>query len=93
MKKEMIKAVRMVNGFTPDLRIKLDYKKDSYTAQEVTIRDFLLDHLTDIFGVGIFDRLGIKFNPQPGEDSEDYQKLLDFIGRESRQVLLGQPAE
>ena len=93
MKKEMIKAVRMVNGFNPDLRIKLDCSKGSYTAQDQKIRFFLLDHLLDIFGANIYDRLGIKFNPQPGKDAEDYQKLLEFIGRESRQVLLGQPAE
>ena len=93
MKKEMIKAIRMVNGFNPDLRVKLPYKTNDYTAQQEKIVRFLMNQLLDIYGFGIYDRLGIKINPRPGRDAEDFQKLLDFVNKESRAVLLGETEE
>lgn len=89
MKKEMLKAIRLVNGFNPDLRVKLPYDHRDYTPQEEKIRNFLLDHLMDIYGIGIYDKLGIVHNPKPGKDASDYMKLLKFVENESRAVLLG----
>ena len=89
MKKEMIKAIRMVNGFNPDLRVKLPYNRFASTTQEEVIYNFLLAHLMHIFGIDIYDKLGVVFNPQPGIDSDDYGKVLDFVRKESRNVLLG----
>lgn len=89
MKKNMMKAIRLVNGYTDDLRVKLPCDYRTYTAQQTKIRDFLLDHILDIYGANLYDRLGIKFNPQPGTDSEDYAKLLDFIAVESGNVCAG----
>ena len=89
MTKEMLKAIRLVSGFTSDLRIKLPYSYRDCTPQEAKIRNFLLNHLIDIYGAGIYDILGISYNPQPGKDIADYEKLLMFVENESRAVLLG----
>lgn len=74
MKKDMMKAIRLVNGYNGDLRVKLPYDYRTYTPQQEKIRNFLLDHLLDIYGVTVYDRLGIKFNPQPGTDAGTYEE-------------------
>ena len=89
MKKNMMKAIRLVNGYNDDLRVKLPYDCRTYTAQQEKIRNFLLDHILDIYGVSVYDRIGIKFNPEPGKDPDDYAKLLDFISVESGNVCAG----
>ena len=89
MKKNMMKAVRLVNGYNDDLRVKLPYDYRTYTTQQEKIRDFLLDHILDIYGANIYDRIGIKFNPQPGKDAADYAKLIDFVSVESCNVCAG----
>ena len=89
VKKEMIKAIRMVNGFNPDLRVKLPYNTFAQTAQEECIFNFLCEHLLDIFGVSIYEKLGVVCNPQPGKDADDYEKVLAFVREQSRCVLLG----
>lgn len=90
MKREMIKAIRLVNGFDTSLRVKLDYSPRTTTAAQQKIQNFILDHLTDLFGVGIYDKLGVKYNPQPGTDAEDYAKVMHFAELVSRAVCLGE---
>ena len=91
MKREMIKAIRLVNGCNPSLRARLDYNPRNPTEAQQKIQAFILDHLIDLYGVGVYDRLGVKFNPQPGADAEDYVKVLRFADAESRAVCLGLP--
>lgn len=90
MTKEMIKAIRLVMGFNPNLRVKLDYTPYNFTSEQESIINFLHDNIFGIYGGGIFNRLGIKFNPKPGIDVKDYSKLLDFLQSESRKVCLGE---
>lgn len=89
MEKNMMKAIRLVNGYNDDLRVKLPYVFSDYTVQQAKIRDFLLNHILDIYGTNVYDTIGVKFNPQPGTDAEDYAKLLKFIETESRAVCMG----
>lgn len=89
MKREMIKAIRLVNGFNTNMRVQLDYNPRATTAAQKKIQNFILEHMTDLYGVGIYDLLGVKFNPQPGTDAEDYAKVLHFTEEESRAVCLG----
>ena len=91
MKREMIKAIRLVNGYNPSLRVHLDYNPRNPSEAQQKIQGFILDHLIDLYGVGVYDRLGVKFSPQPGSDFEDYVKLLRFADAESRAVCLGLP--
>lgn len=89
MKKDMLKAVRMVNGFNADLRVKLPYNPNAYTPAQLTIRNFLHDHILDIYGSNIYSTLGVTFNPQPGKDAFNHSKVIDFLDRESKNVCLG----
>lgn len=89
MKKEMIKAIRMVNGYNPDLRVKLPYDRFAETVYEEVIFNFLCNHLLDIFGIDIYEKLGVVFNPQPTKEADDYGKVLAFLREQARCVLLG----
>ena len=60
MKKEMIKAIRMVSGFNPDLRIKLPQQARSH------LFDVIHANYLGIFGLGKDNEfIG---TPRPGTD-------------------------
>ena len=82
MKRKMIKAIRLVNGYNDNLRVKLPYKPGDYTAAHTKIQCFILDHLMDLYGVGIMDKLGTT-------DTTDI-RALRFAADEARDVLLGE---
>lgn len=90
MEKKMVKAIRLVNGFTDDLRIKLDASVDNGRPQQETIKRFLEDNLLGIYGLNIYDRLNITVNPQPGKDVRDYYKLLCFLDKEAWKICAGE---
>ena len=62
MKKEMIKAIRLVNGFNPDLRVKLD------TANKSSLYDWIDDNR---FGV-----LGLEKALTKDSDYPRYEKIV-----------------
>ena len=90
MEKKMVKAIRMVNGFTDDLRKALPVNWRDYTPQQWKIVWFLRDHLLDIYGINAYEKIGVTFNPQPGKDADDFAKLLRFLGKESTKICLGE---
>lgn len=93
MTKEGIKAVRFCCGYNTNLRVKLDWDLRYETPHEEKIRSFLEANLLGVFGSNIYDRLGICFNPQPGKDVEDLEKLYAFLRHEARAVCLGEAEE
>lgn len=84
MEKKMVKAIRLVNGFTDDLRTAMSEHKQE------KIKSFLLENLLGIYGLNIYDRLNITFNPQPGKDARDYYKLLCFLDKEAWKICAGE---
>ena len=90
MKRSMIKAIRLVNGYTDNLRVKLDWDPRKVTPYQEKIQMFIMEHMADLYGAGIYDELGVKFDPQPGVDADDYMKLLRFADAEARKVCRGE---
>ena len=90
MTKKMVKAIRLVNGFNDDLRVKIPYSRREHTQQAMCIRNFLFDHAARIFGPGIYETIGIKPFPQPGTDSEDCYILLQYLDKQARAICLGE---
>lgn len=88
MTKDLAKACRIMCGYTANLRVKLPVDVRKETCYETAISQLLLDRLVCIYGAGIYDRIGVKFNPQPGDDCDDYEKVLEFVGSEARRVCL-----
>lgn len=82
MKRNKIKAIRLVNGYTDNLRVKLPYDPRNYTVYHDKIRNFIADHLMDLYGADIMDRLGTV-------DPTDI-RVLEFAADEARAVLLGE---
>lgn len=76
MTKEMAKAIRLVNGYNTDLRIKLNHP-----AYLEKVENFIIDHLFDLYGVSIVDSIGVSiyFKNKP----EEYMKVLQFAASES----------
>lgn len=89
MTKEAIKAVRLVCGYTTDLRVKLPVNLQKSTVYEENIQSLLFDRLVSIFGSNIYNQIGICTNPQPGKNADDYMKLLQFVGNAAQDVCLG----
>lgn len=85
MEKKMVKAVRMVNGFTDDLRVKLDRK-----PQQEAVRKFLEENILGIYGTNVYEKVGVTFNPQPGKDARDYYKLICFLDKEALKICAGE---
>ena len=79
MTKDMAKAIRLVNGFNPDLRVKLD----RYAHRE-KIQNFMFDHLLDLYGVNIVDQIGVSFNYR--NDPVEYAQVSRFVEAESAWV-------
>jgi hypothetical protein len=90
MDKKTAKAIRLVNGFTDDLRVKLPYNWRSEAPQQRKIFWFIERHLLDIYGVGVYEKIGTKFNPSPNVDAEDYRKVLAFVEAETRKVCMSE---
>ena len=55
MEKKMVKAVRLVNGFTDDLRVRLDRK-----SHQEAIRNFLEENILNVFGTNVYEKIGVK---------------------------------
>lgn len=84
------KAIRFCCGYSDDLRIKLPTDWREHTCYEKKVSSFLLENLLEIFGSSIYDKLGIVFNPVPGKDSEDYEKLLSFVEKTATNICVGE---
>ena len=85
MEKKMVKAVRLVNGFTDDLRVRLDRK-----SHQEAIRNFLEENILNVFGTNVYEKIGVTFNPQPGKDARDYYRLLRFLDKEAWKICAGE---
>lgn len=95
MEKKMVKAIRLVNGFTDDLRITLDRSMYEYPStrnnpQQEKIKWFLLENLLGIYGLNIYDMLDITVTPQPVKDARDYYRLLCFLDKEAWKICAGE---
>ena len=75
MKKEMIKAVRMVNGINPDLRIKAD------NINKTAMYEFLREHRIAIFGS--------KYAVVPDPASKEFDKFDRMINNAVYSVIEG----
>lgn len=62
MEKKMVKGIRLVNGFTDDLRVRLDRK-----PQQEAIRKFLEDNILGVFGTNVYEKNRRNVQPQAGE--------------------------
>lgn len=75
MTREMIKAIRMVNGINPDLRIKAD------NVNKTAIYEFLREHRIAIFGS--------KYAVVPDPATKDFDKFDRMINAAVYSVIEG----
>lgn len=75
MKKEMIKAIRMVKGWNPDLRVRLTISQDK-------LWDWLDENRFGIFG----SEFGLS---KPAATSPDWEKYERAINAAVRAVVTG----
>lgn len=89
MNKKTIKAVRIVCGYTDDLRHKLPYSDGIQTPYERKIFNFLLDNMYSIFSADILERY-VPEDQDPDQDAIEYtkQRLYRFIDSQTRSVCL-----
>lgn len=89
LNKFQTKAVRFCCGYNVNLRTKLPTDWKNPTCYEQKVSTFLLDNLLEIFGPNIYENLGITFNPIPGKDSADYEKLLRYVEEVATNICRG----
>lgn len=78
MKKEMIRAIRMVNGFNSDLRVRLNGINRS------ALYDWIDDNRYGIFGCSVH---------KPSATSDEWDKYEKMIWRAVNQVISGKGDE
>lgn len=83
MTRELAKAVRIINGYTPNLRVKLDANRDNPTIYQKCIESVLLDRAMNIYGISKYEKICGTGAGWDAMTPDERMKLLHFIGWEA----------